>query len=120
MSKAIELALKHKLRFDEDADVEDFYAAAEAAGEKKLLDRLTAGVEVSESIKQWDEELKRWWPTGEFSRTQLLEHGAAQRLHEREECAKLCDSEPERQDGTGVWKVDHHSCAAAIRNRGEA
>lgn len=38
---------------------------------------------------------------------------------EREACAQICESEPERQDGGGIYRVDHLSCANAIRARGQ-
>jgi hypothetical protein len=39
---------------------------------------------------------------------------------EREACAKLCEDGPERQNSEGVFLIDNHSCAAAIRARGQA
>lgn len=36
---------------------------------------------------------------------------------EREACAKVCDGNPERQRGDGVFVADQESCAAAIRAR---
>jgi hypothetical protein len=39
--------------------------------------------------------------------------------HERGENAKLCESEPERQRGDGVWVCDQKACAEAIRARGQ-
>jgi hypothetical protein len=34
---------------------------------------------------------------------------------ERERCAKICESEPERQRADGVWACDQQACAEAIR-----
>lgn len=34
---------------------------------------------------------------------------------ERERCAKVCESEPERRRGDGVWACDQQACADAIR-----
>ena len=93
MSKAIELAKETgasehrsaaRVFFMTEEMVEAFYAAAEAAGEKKALDRLTAGVEVPKAaFVQYeqprfykDEGMTKHWHSPE----QLLEHGAAQRL----------------------------------------
>jgi len=36
---------------------------------------------------------------------------------EREACAQVCEDGPERQSGDGTFRVDHHSCAEAIRAR---
>ena len=34
-----------------------------------------------------------------------------------EDCARVCDSEPERQRGDGVYAADQGACAQAIRAR---
>jgi hypothetical protein len=63
-----------------------------------------------------------WWDSGSDWRETFNEHlkafEALVRADEREVCAKVCDDGPERQNGDGTFRIDHHSCAAAIRARG--
>lgn len=40
---------------------------------------------------------------------------AAIRAATKEEDARICESEPERQRGDGVWSCDQKACAEAIR-----
>jgi hypothetical protein len=57
------------------------------------------------------EQGQKWFDAVTAQNKQLI-------LAEREACAKVCEDGPERQNGDGTFRIDHHSCAAAIRNRG--
>lgn len=56
---------------------------------------------------------------GGFTSVQMRTYAAAEVARavaaERERCAKVCESEPERKRGDGIFAADQKACAEAIR-----
>lgn len=56
------------------------------------------------------------WMDGDHNYIEELERFAfAIRSAVKDEDAKICEQEPERQRGDGVWSCDQKACAEAIR-----
>lgn len=58
----------------------------------------------------------RQWQVDNVSPEDMARIGAYTRLV-AEDCARVCESEPERQRGDGVYASDQVACAQAIRAR---